>query len=34
MTFNLVAGGGLILAANVWLQLRPPEPAATAPEAA
>ncbi|KAB2660049.1 MAG: hypothetical protein DVB31_14810 [Verrucomicrobia bacterium] len=34
MTFNLVAGGGLILAANVWLQLRPPEPAAPAPEAA
>ena len=27
LTWNLLAGGGLILVANVWLQLRPPAPA-------
>ena len=26
LTWNLMLGGGLILAANVWLQLRPPGP--------
>lgn len=27
VTWNLLAGGALILLANVWMQLRPPEPA-------
>ena len=31
LTWNLLGGGGLILIANVWLQLRPPPPAVGSP---